>query len=123
MSKNYLNNDSFTYQIILSQGKGYLTDPSKKMIVELIKRVQSKIHYNDMDLKYDVYMESVLHVIDKGWKAYDYKRYPDSCFTFFSEISKRALAAGYHKMFSKKSYDTNNYKFISLTSYIDNSSY
>ena len=103
---NYVNDRDLTRELILSVGKGKLTDKASIMIILIIKNIQRKKQYISKELQEDVYMEAVLQVLSKSWKTYDSQK-SDSCFAFISECAKRALAGGYNKMMNIKSGDDN----------------
>lgn len=89
--KKYINDAIFTKEIIISKGKGKLTEKAGLMIYKLSERVFRANHrmiiYRD-----NVYYEDVksggLEAGLKNWKTFNHKKY-DSAFNYLTEIIKR----------------------------------
>ena len=99
-SKHYLNSIELTYEMVVSNGKGKLTDNSCVMLSKMVDGVAKKFSYRSTDDAYDVKQEALLSVL-VDWRGYDYDKYPNA-FPYFTEIIKRALARGYNKLRGKK---------------------
>lgn len=93
MAKNYLNSVDFTYEILISQGRGKLTDKSYRMLLLLSEKMINKFDYRgDNDLKYDCKMTGLMQML-LNWEQFNGEKYSDA-FPFFSEICKRGIARG-----------------------------
>lgn len=98
----YINNVVLTKALIISRGKGKLSDDASKMLFLIAKNAGiKKIHsYTDQDNYYDCLMGAYLRMLEV-WKSYDHKKF-DNPFAYFTEIFKRGFSAEYHKVVLKK---------------------
>jgi hypothetical protein len=98
----YIDDTTFTYEIIISKGKGYLTRKSENMIIkigeEMIKKFERK--YKTSDDKYDCMQQGILMML-QNWQGFNEKKY-SSAFPYFSEICKRGIAGGLNVIYQKK---------------------
>ena len=98
----YIDDTVFTYEIIVSKGKGKLTRNAEKMIIkigeEMIKKFERK--YKTSDDKYDCMQQGILMMF-QNWTGFNEKKY-SSAFPYFSEICKRGIAGGLNVIYQKK---------------------
>ena len=91
---NYLNRIDLLYQIIISKGKGKLTDKAVKQIQLIVEGVASKLYYGYLRNtdKDDCIQEALLILLD-NWYKFDERRYDDA-FSYYTEIAKIAMVKG-----------------------------
>lgn len=91
----YLDSNELTYEIILSQGKGYLTETAHLMLYKLCENLITKFTYKNEDISYDVKMYAFSSIIE-SWMGFDFVKYNGdySSFSYFTELAKRAMARG-----------------------------
>jgi len=97
----YIDSNDLTYEIILSQGIGKLTDKAHLMLYSLCEELIKKFNYkNDEngDIKYDVKMYAYSSIIE-SWQGFDFVRYNGdySSFSYFTELTKRAIVSGFRE--------------------------
>lgn len=116
-NKLYLNNLELTYEIILSQGKGKLTNKAEEMLISICDNMIRKFNYKYDEDRYDCKMTGLLQILEK-WKGFDHIKHNNS-FAYFSEVSKRAIAAGFNQIHWKDSPYQEIPKKISLSKFHD----
>lgn len=101
LHKPVIDNELFK-EIIISKGKGQLTERSKILLWELSIKIFKPMYYryNDEDIRYDVYMTGVEELFNK-WKTFNDKKY-DKAIPFFYEIFKRGIATGCNFIIHRK---------------------
>ena len=90
----YLDNMDLLYQIIISKGKGRLTDKATKGLQLIVDGIGSKFFFgyrNNTD-KDDCAQEAMLALLE-NWHKFDERRYED-CFSYYTEVAKRAFTKG-----------------------------
>jgi len=92
---DYLDKTKFQYEIILSQGKGYLTDKAARYMVLIGNGLINSKWYDNQDVKDDC-LSNGIYTMLKNWKSYDRKK-TDNAFAYFSEIFKRGMALEFNK--------------------------
>jgi hypothetical protein len=97
--KKYLKDTEFTYEIIISKGKGKLTPKAQEMTLKLVDELSKKFTYHDVSDSYDCKQEALLDILN-GWHHFDERRY-NSAFSYITEIAKRGMAKGFGKITGK----------------------
>lgn len=95
----YINNDEFTKEIIISQGKGKLTKKAENFIIKLSGRVfgaNRRMEYYKDNIFYEDLKSGGIEMGLKAWKSFNPKKY-DSAFNYFTEVIKR----GHTKIFNE----------------------
>lgn len=110
---NYLDDREFLYEIIISKGKGKLTQKAERFLIlvatNVIKKKERQYTYDD---KNDFLQQGML-VLFSNWQRFDSLRFT-SPLNFFTEVFKRSLAETYHILNNQKSYQKENVRFISI---------
>jgi hypothetical protein len=103
MSKKYLEEDDFYYEIVLSKGKGLLTKKAERMLILIGNNmiIKLKNRYKTEDDKLDCLQSGLLFMF-LNWNSFNEKRFKVAM-PYFSEIFKRGAADGYNKLLNKKS--------------------
>ena len=82
--KNPVNAKKFTYQILLSKGKGKLTRLAEQMIVDLAyNAIRKKTYYLQED-KEDALQTSLFNMLN-NWMSFNPEK-TDNAFAYFTEI-------------------------------------
>lgn len=89
---NYVKDVDLTYEIIISKGKGYLTQKAHEMLYKIASNMILKFTYFNEDDKYDCLMSGYIAMLN-GWYSFNEKKY-DKSFSYYSEICKRGLTKG-----------------------------
>lgn len=112
---NYLNDVDLFYEIVLSKGKGYLTEKAKRYIVLIGENaIRRKLHsYRSEDDKMDCLQNGILIMLE-NWHNFNEKKYKTSM-PYFTEVFKRGTAAGFNEIYAKKRH-TDDVKWYSLDS-------
>ena len=116
MNKNYLEDTDLYYEIVLSKGKGELTNKAAhyfQLIAQNTIRRKSKDFKNEDEMK-DC-LQTGLLIMFENWKNFNEKRFKNAL-PYFTEIFKRGTAAGVNECRNKKSYHKEKIKFISINS-------
>lgn len=100
MNNEYLNNDKLTFEIILSKGKGFLTQKAFLMLDLLGKNISRKMNFNNYEEQQDIISDGVLQMCLR-FNFYDEEKYHNA-FPFFTEIFKRACAKSYNCWMNRK---------------------
>lgn len=107
--KNPVDDNEFTYNIILSKGTGKLTRKAEKYIYILVQEAIKKILYKF------IYQEDVEDAIQTGyyqiltgWQKFNPDKAP-SAFVYFTEIQKRAAAQFINKWIKMKGINKKDY--------------
>ena len=103
MSKKYLEEDDFYYEIVLSKGKGLLTKKAERMLILIGNNmiIKLKNRYKTEDDMDDCLQTGLLFMF-LNWNSFNEKRFKVAM-PYFSEIFKRGAADGYNKLLNKKS--------------------
>lgn len=117
--KNPVNDDEFTYEILLSKGLGKLTKKAEKNIITLVENAIKKIYYkfDNYDDIQDTIQTTYLNFLQK-WQGFN----PDiasSAFSYFTELHKRSSAEfmnEWKKMRGIKKEEQHTYKRMSINS-------
>ena len=108
--KHYLNDTELVYEIILSKGKGMLTNKGAKMLILIANNIMRRMkgRYKDkMDFE-DCYQQGIYRVLN-NWDSFNEKKF-SKALPFYSEIMKRGIAESWNQVYNK-----NN---ISITKWI-----
>lgn len=87
---HYADNKEMMYEMIISQAQGILTPKLLKMCMKIVKNVNRKFTYKNIDDRQDVIAYSY-EVIIKNWYHFDLDKYTNA-FAYITEIVKRAHA-------------------------------
>jgi hypothetical protein len=96
----YINDDEFLYEVILSKGRGKLTKKCENMFILLSNRVINKLQYYNPEDRKDCLNTSILQLFS-NWKSFNEKKFV-SPLRYFTECSKRGLAAGFNELYPKE---------------------
>lgn len=97
------------YEVLISKGKGKMTEELKLMMVKIADRTMLvlKSRYENSDDYYDVYMDGLVRLY-MMWNSFDEKRY-DKALPYYTEVFKRGVAESYNKLIQKSwDYDAPN---------------
>lgn len=99
---HYLSNKELYYEIIVSKAKGDLTRKAQNMFILLVKRIHSKMSYQDPSVGEDALHTGYMRIFDnKIWMSFNEDKTRNS-FAYFTEITKRALAQGFNQHYKLK---------------------
>jgi DNA-directed RNA polymerase specialized sigma subunit len=115
----YLNDRDLYYEIVISKGKGNLTPKAEKLLILIANRVITKFEsqYKTIDDRNDCLQNGILGLLD-NWKTFNELEYSQAL-PYFTEVVKRAMAAGYNIINNRKSYTDDNIQFVSLDNTLD----
>jgi DNA-directed RNA polymerase specialized sigma subunit len=77
-----------------------LTDEAVELLTTMIEHIQSKFKYTCISDKEDCRSNALLQVLLK-WKHFDLNK-KESCFSWFTQLIKNALYAGWKEIHKKK---------------------
>lgn len=111
---NYLNDRELYYEMILSLGKGKLTNKSEELLILIANNTIRKKErsYKSTDDKLDCMQNGLLHLF-QNWKNFNPKKF-DTALPYFTEIYKRGIADGINIVNNKKSYNDDKITMISI---------
>lgn len=105
---NYINDDDLVYEIILSQGKGFLTNRAIEMIYLIaINIIRRKQYYNKIDA--EDCMQSGIEIALKNWHNFNYKKY-NKALPYFTEVVKRGMALAFNQLHDTRM--SNNFDYV-----------
>lgn len=92
----YIYDHELLKEIIISKGKGNLTERGKLLLYQLALNISPKLNknYQDTDLNYDCMYGGVLKLLTT-WKSFNELKY-DKCIPYFTELYKRSSAENYN---------------------------
>lgn len=96
---NYINNAELRTEILLCKDRGQLSDKGCLMLVLMIDNIQSKFKYDRLEDKEDVRSFAIEGILKK-WHKYDSKH--DNAFSFFTQMIKNDLYAGWNALAGKR---------------------
>lgn len=113
---HYINDDDLYYEIILSKGKGKLTNKAVHYLQLIAKNTIRKKQkdYKDIDDMLDCMYSGLLMMLE-NWYNFNENKYKHAL-PYFTEIYKRGIAHAYNELNQKKPYQSSNIKFISIES-------
>lgn len=112
--KNPVNAKKFTYQILISKGKGKLTRLAEQMIIDLASNaMRKKIYYYQED-KEDALQSSIFTILN-NWLSFNPDK-TENAFAYFTEIHKRAIAESINNFYIKKGLKKEEQKYIKCIS-------
>ena len=95
-TKNYVEYKDMNYEMIVSLAQGKLTNKLTQMFILINKRVNRKFYYkNELD-RQDVIQYSICRLLE-NWYNCDMDK-TDNCFSYITEIIKRAHAFHYNEL-------------------------
>jgi hypothetical protein len=111
---NYLEDRELYYQLIISKGKGKLTDRAAELMILVAKNVIRKKErsYKSTDDKNDCYQEGLLHLFS-SWYGFNPAKYSLSM-PYITEIFKRGMANSLNVLNNRKSYNDDVIRIISI---------
>jgi hypothetical protein len=114
-SKIYIIDTELLYEIIISQGRGKITNKLERMLFDICKNVTRKFSYNSENDKYDCMMGAYLHVIQK-YKNFDVNR--GAALPYITELIKRSLVNNFNILIYHKYIPAHDRQhFISINNY------
>ena len=103
---NYVNNKELRKEMIISLNNNELTSSALNMLLLMVDNIQSKFKYDNEDDKYDCRSHAVEGILTKWWK---YKPTYENTFSFFTQMIKNDLYAGWNKLNKRKAdFSTSN---------------
>lgn len=106
----YIDDDELVYEIILSKGKGFLTEKAAMMMILIAKNFIRRKRYNDDDDRKDAQQEGLLNLL-LNWEKFNEKKYTKAL-PYYTELLKRSFAMSFNQ--------TNNKNLISIESFMEN---
>jgi hypothetical protein len=113
--KKYITNKDLYCEIVLSKAQGKLSKEAERMLVLLGKNIIKKFYYVNPDDKYDC-LQNGYYQLFKNWWMFDELK-GENCFSYYTEVFKRGIAAGFNKIHKLKGDEEGVIKIISLTGY------
>jgi hypothetical protein len=113
--KKYITNKDLYCEILVSKAQGKLSKEAERMLVLLGKNIIKKFYYVNPDDKYDC-LQNGYYQLFKNWWMFDELK-GENCFSYYTEIFKRGIAAGFNKIHKLKGDEEGVIKVISLTGY------
>lgn len=92
----YLSNNELYYEIIVSKGRGRLTNKAKKMLELIASKTIKKMKYYNPDDKFDCHQTGLLDMFD-NWQSFNEEKSRNP-FAYYTEIFKRGLAKGLNEL-------------------------
>ncbi len=112
--KNPVNAKKFTYQILISKGRGKLTRAAEKMIVDLAyNAIRKKTYYINED-KEDALQTSLFNMLN-NWLSFNPDK-TENAFAYFTEIHKRSTVESINTFYMKKGLKKEEQKYIKCIS-------
>jgi hypothetical protein len=114
---HYLSDRELYYEIIISKGKGQLTKKAERMFILIANNMMKKMEkkYKKIEDKEDSLQTGLMHLFTYSkWSGFNENKY-STALPYFTEIFKRGTADGLNTIYSKKTYNDDYIKFISLT--------
>lgn len=113
-SNHYVNDIDLLYEIILSKGKGHLTNKAQNMFIKISEKTMEKINYKytNEDEKSDCFQQGQLRLFE-NWINFNEKRY-SKALPYITEIFKRGVMNGYNEINNKKYNQKEQIKAISI---------
>lgn|SRR6185369_16559780 len=112
--KTPVNAKKFTYQILISKGKGKLTRMAEKMLIDLAYNAIRKKNYYIEDDKKDCLQTSIFNMLN-NWHNFNPDK-TDNAFAYFTEIHKRSTTEMINTLYMKKGLKKDEQKYIKLIS-------
>lgn len=111
---NPVNAKKFTYQILISKGKGKLTKEAETMLIDLAyNAIRKKTYYCSED-KDDCVQLSLYNMLN-NWQSFNPDK-TDNAFAYFTEIHKRSTAEMLNTLYLKKGLNKEDQKYIKTIS-------
>ena len=100
--KLYVNDTELVYEVILSQGKGLLSDKAAKMFMNIAENFMYNFKYFDPTADYaNDCKQQGLEMMLKNWINFNPKKYAKAV-PYFSEIFKRGATWQFDELTNKK---------------------
>lgn len=116
ISKIYVIDTELLYEIIISQGRGKITEKLEKMLFDICKNVARKFTYKTEDDKYDCMMGAYLHLLNK-WQKFDTVKH-NVALPYITEVVKRSLVNNFNILIYHKYMPAHDRQhFVSLSEY------
>lgn len=107
----YIDDDELVYEIILSKGRGFLTEKAAMMLILISKNLSRRFHYyNKIESIEEDCMQEGLYQMLLNWNKFNEKKYYKAL-PYFSELFKRGSAFNFNNMIDKN--------LISIESFVD----
>jgi hypothetical protein len=114
---NYLSNKDLKAEVIRCQDANEISPILAEYFMKLASKISSKFFYQNPEDKKDVYCFMVERLLIT-YTGFDRKY--DNAFAYFTEIAKRAAAAGFNQVkFHKNTQEGKAAKYISYDMWLD----
>lgn len=114
VKKYYVKDTELLYEIIISQGRGKMTEKLERMLFTICKNVIKRFDYKSTDDAYDVMMGSYLHLI-QNWQKFNTDKH-SVALPYITEVVKRSLVNNFNILVYHKYIPTHDrQRFISLS--------
>lgn len=94
---NYVDNKKLLEQIIISKENGKLTDDAWKMFFRMVKEISTEFKYQYPEDREDCNASAVEDIL-RYWKQFDPDHPKANVFAFYTQMIKRGIAKGFHKI-------------------------
>ena len=111
-NKDYISNKELYCEIIMSKAMGKLTRPAERMLILLGKNIIKKFYYSNPDDKHDCLQNGYIQIFS-NWASFDENK-SDNAFSYYTEIFKRGIAAGFNRIHKLKGDEDGTISFISM---------
>jgi hypothetical protein len=108
----YIDKKEIYKQIVISKAYGFLTRDAEEMLKKIADRAIRKMVYSNPDDRKDCIQTGLLNLFD-NWSKFNEEKYTDA-FSYYTEIFKRGIAAGYNELHKKKGDPDNLIRLMSL---------
>lgn len=108
-TKYYINDDELYYELILSIGKGILTDKAAKMFYLIGQNVIRKKKYWKNKIDIEDCFQSGLEMCLVSWKLFNSKKY-NKALPYITELFKRGSAKGFNQCNDRRM--INNFEYF-----------
>lgn len=109
-----VNAKKFTYQILISKGRGKLTRNAEKMIFDLATNAIRKKPYFLQEDKEDALQTSLFNMLN-NWLSFNPDK-TENAFAYFTEIHKRSTTESINNFYMKKGLKKEEQKYIKCIS-------
>lgn len=99
-NKKYLNDTDLFYEIVLSKGKGLLTEKAVDMFILIGKKMRGCFHYDLNDTIDQDCFQAGIEMMLVGWDKFDHIKY-NKALPYFTELFKRGSAKGLNEITKK----------------------
>ena len=101
--KPFLNDIDLLKEIIVSKGKGQLTNKCEIMLILIVNKLISKFRYQNIDDRLDCKNDAILKLLSE-WKGFNEYKY-EKALPYFTELAKRSMANCYNQLKGNQRYN------------------